>query len=53
MAIFEAANWEKLFEVFQDEEYVKTVIPDEETFLDRASSQAFPSTLVGVFDDPS
>ena len=53
MAIFEAATWDKLFEVFKDEEYVKTAIPDEEIFLDRSKTQAFPSTLVGVFDDPS
>ena len=53
MAIFEAANWDKLFEVFKDEEYVKTAIPDEEKFLDRSKNQALPSTLVGVFNDPS
>lgn len=53
MAIFEAASFEKIFEVFQDQEYIDTVIPDEENFLDRKKSQAFPATLATVFDEPS
>lgn len=53
MAIFEAATFEKIFEVFQDKEYIDTVIPDEEKFLDRNKSQAVPSTLATIFDEPS
>ena len=35
MAIFEAESSEKLWAVFQDEEYHKLVVPDEEKFLDK------------------
>ena len=53
MAIFEAVSWDKLTEVFTDQEYIDKVIPDEEKFLDRSRSQAFPSNMVDVFDDPT
>ena len=53
IAIFEGPSYEKIFETFQDEEYQKTVIPDEEKFLDRARSTAIPVDIVPVFDDPT
>lgn len=36
MAIFEAATSEQIWEIFQDEEYHKVVVPDEEKFLDKS-----------------
>lgn len=53
MAIFEAYSYEKIAECFQDEDYKKEVIPDEEKFLDRGRSMAFPADLVSVIDDPT
>jgi len=53
MAIFEASSYEKIFEVFTDEDYKKTVVPDEEKFLNKSKSLAFPADIVPVFDDPT
>ena len=53
MAIFEAISWDKLLEVFQDQEYQNVVVPDEEKFIDRKKALAFPSSVVPVFDDPT
>ena len=53
MAIFEAVSYEKIFECFTDDEYKKVVVPDEEKFLDRGKSLAFPAGIVNVFDDPT
>lgn len=53
IAVFEAPTYEKLFECFQDEDYKKTVVPDEEKFLDRARTTAFPVDIVPIFDDPT
>ncbi|KAL6717767.1 hypothetical protein ACLMJK_003852 [Lecanora helva] len=49
MAIFEAESSEKLWAVFQDEEYHKVAVPDEEKFMDRERSLAFPAEIVSVF----
>ncbi|KAI0702934.1 hypothetical protein C8T65DRAFT_655135 [Cerioporus squamosus] len=35
MAIFEAETMDKIAEVFQDEEYNRVVVPDEERFMSR------------------
>ena len=53
MAIFEAKSYERLFEIFSDEEYEKIVVPDEEKFLDRGKSVAFPLDIIPIFDDPT
>ena len=53
MATFEAASYEKIFECFQDEEYHKVVVPDEEKFIDKGRSKAFPVDIVDVIDDPT
>lgn len=53
MAIIEATSWDKLFEVFKEGEYLKTVVQDEENFIDLSKSQVFPSMLVGILDEPS
>lgn len=39
IAIFEAESVEKIYEVFQDEEYTRVVIPDEERFFIRKDVQ--------------
>jgi hypothetical protein len=53
MAIFEAKTYEKIYEIFIDEDYKKTVVPDEEQFLDRGKSLAMPLDIVPIFDDPT
>ena len=53
IAIFEAASYEKIFEVFADDDYKKIVIPDEERFLDRSKFTALPCDMAPVYDDPS
>jgi len=53
MAIFEAPTYEKIFKVFQDEDYNKIVVPDEERFLNRGKSLAFPADVIPIFDDPT
>ena len=53
MAIFEASSYQKIFEVFMDDDYKKIVVPDEEKFLDKSKSLAFPADVISVFDDPT
>ncbi|KAK4693959.1 hypothetical protein P7C71_g3529, partial [Lecanoromycetidae sp. Uapishka_2] len=53
VAIYEASSYEKLFECFEDEEFVKTVTPEEEKLLDGKRSLAFPVDIVSIFDDPT
>ena len=53
MAIFEAKSYKKIFEVFTDEDYKKTVVPDEEKFLDKGNSVAIPLDIVPIFDNPT
>lgn len=48
MAIFEGESYEKIMEVFTNEEYNRVVVPDEENFLDRKASVAVPLDLVPV-----
>ncbi|KAJ6576622.1 hypothetical protein DFH09DRAFT_1149881 [Mycena vulgaris] len=50
MAIFEAESYAKIFEVFQNEEYKRIVVPDEHKFVDREASQIFPLDLFTVID---
>ena len=52
-AIFEAESYEKIFACFMDDEYKTVVVPDEEKFINREKSMAFPSGLVSVIDKPT
>ena len=52
-ASFEGPSYEKIFECFQDEEYLNIVVPDEEKFLDKGRSFAIPVDIVPVFEDPT
>lgn len=52
IAIFEANTYEKMYEIFTDEDLKKTVVSDEEQFLDRGKSLAIPLDIVPIFDDP-
>lgn len=49
MAIFEAKSYKKIDEVFTDQDYKKTVAPDEEQFLDKGKSVAIPLDIVPIF----
>ncbi|KAF6227375.1 hypothetical protein HO133_008819 [Letharia lupina] len=51
MAIFEAPSYAMTAACFQDEEYQKIVVPDEENFLDRGRCFALAADLVPVLDD--
>ena len=53
MATFEAITWKKLFEVFQDKEYLDVVVPDEKIFLEKDKCVGLPLNIVSVVDDPS
>lgn len=53
IAIFEAPSYEKIFECFSDDDYKKVIVPDEEKFLDRSRTVAFPMDIVPIFDDPT
>ncbi|RDB24418.1 hypothetical protein Hypma_008455 [Hypsizygus marmoreus] len=44
----EGESYEKLFAVFQSEEYAKIVTPDEEKFIDRAKCQILPLDLASL-----
>ncbi|KAJ7131587.1 hypothetical protein C8R43DRAFT_1207626 [Mycena crocata] len=48
MVIFEGESYEKIFAVFQDAEYQKIIVPDEEKFLDRQSAHMLPLDLFTV-----
>ncbi|KAJ7131589.1 EthD domain-containing protein [Mycena crocata] len=50
MVIFEGESYAKIFAVFQDAEYQKIIVPDEEKFLDRQSAQMLPLDLFTVVD---
>ena len=39
----------KIYEVFTDEDYKKTVVPDEEQFLDKGKPVAIPLDIVPIF----
>lgn len=45
MTIFEANSLKKIAEVFTDEEYLRVVVPDEERFMDRKSTQIMVSKV--------
>ncbi|KAJ7903414.1 hypothetical protein B0H14DRAFT_3421638 [Mycena olivaceomarginata] len=50
MAIFEGESYAQIFEVFQNEEYQKVIVPDEQHFIDRLNCQMLPfdlNTVIG------
>ncbi|KAL9126145.1 MAG: hypothetical protein Q9217_004756 [Psora testacea] len=53
LATIEAASFDKLMEVFADQEYKNVVIPNEEKFMDRKRTMMFPANIVNIFDDPT
>ncbi|KAJ7364155.1 hypothetical protein DFH08DRAFT_267430 [Mycena albidolilacea] len=50
IAIFEAESYAKIFEVFQNEEYQKKIIPDNDVFLDAKGCQLLPLDVLTVVD---
>ncbi|KAJ7126869.1 hypothetical protein C8R44DRAFT_617351 [Mycena epipterygia] len=48
MAIFEGESYAKIFEVFQNEEYLRVVVPDEERFIDRAGCKMLTLDLFTI-----
>lgn len=48
MAIFEAESFEKIFEVFQSEEYQRVIVPDEQKFMAREKSQLIAGDLATI-----
>jgi len=53
IAIFEAPSYEKIMEVFADEEYKKVVKPEQEKCVDVKRITAFPCDLVDIFNEPT
>ncbi|CDO76181.1 hypothetical protein BN946_scf185037.g4 [Trametes cinnabarina] len=50
VASFEADSPEKILEIFDDEEYLRVVAPDEDKFVDRPSMQVLGGYYVTIFE---
>ncbi|KAJ6571157.1 hypothetical protein B0H19DRAFT_1129310 [Mycena capillaripes] len=50
MAIFEAESYEKLMEIFTNEEFLKVVIPDAGKVMDASDLQFMPLDLITPVD---
>ena len=50
IAIFEATSLDKIFEIFQDEEYLRVVVPDEQNFFDHENAQILAGPFATVID---
>ncbi|TBU29488.1 hypothetical protein BD309DRAFT_149752 [Dichomitus squalens] len=50
IAIFEATTLEKIFEIFQDEEYLRVVVPDELKFFDHENAQILAGPFATIID---
>lgn len=50
IAIFEATSLDKIFEIFQDEEYLRVVVPDEHNFFDHESAQILAGPFATIID---
>ncbi|TFK85354.1 hypothetical protein K466DRAFT_646909 [Polyporus arcularius HHB13444] len=50
IAIFEATSLDKIFEVFQDEEYLRVVVPDEHNFFDPEKAQILAGPFATIID---
>lgn len=49
-AVFEAESYEKILEIFDSEEYKRTVYLDEDKFIERGKCIFFPGSLVTYID---
>ncbi|KAK0501019.1 hypothetical protein EDD18DRAFT_1348458 [Armillaria luteobubalina] len=50
MALLEAESFEKIFAIFQSEEYMTTIGPYEDQFLQRKAAQIFPLKFAVFLD---
>ncbi len=50
IAIFEATSLDKIFEIFQDEEYLRVVVPDEVNFFDHENAQILAGPFATIID---
>ena len=50
LAVLEAESPEKILEIFQDEEYLRVVAPDESVVCDRAGSYILAGHYVTLFE---
>ena len=50
IAIFEATSLDKIFEIFQDEEYRRVVVPDELNFFDHENAQILAGPFATIID---
>ena len=50
IAIFEATSLDKIFEIFQDEEYLRVVVPDEHKFFDHENAQILAGPFATIID---
>ncbi|KAI0330151.1 hypothetical protein GY45DRAFT_1324034 [Cubamyces sp. BRFM 1775] len=50
LAVLEAESPEKILEIFQDEEYLRVVAPDESVVCDRAGSYILAGYYVTLFE---
>ncbi|KAI1796519.1 hypothetical protein LXA43DRAFT_987989 [Ganoderma leucocontextum] len=50
IAIFEATSLDKIFEIFQDEEYLRAVVPDELNFFDHENAQILAGPFATIID---
>lgn len=50
IAIFEATSLDKIFEIFQDEEYLRVVVPDEHNFFDHENAQILAGPFATIID---
>ncbi|RPD63987.1 hypothetical protein L227DRAFT_521254 [Lentinus tigrinus ALCF2SS1-6] len=50
IAIFEATSLDKIFEIFQDEEYLRVVVPDELNFFDHEKAQILAGPFASIID---
>ncbi|KAI0326539.1 hypothetical protein GY45DRAFT_1258785 [Cubamyces sp. BRFM 1775] len=50
IAIFEATSLDKIFDIFQDEEYLRVVVPDEHKFFDHENAQILAGPFATIID---
>ncbi|KAI0829731.1 hypothetical protein BC628DRAFT_1408560 [Trametes gibbosa] len=50
IAVFEATSLDKIFEIFQDEEYLRVVVPDEHKFFDHENAQILAGPFATIID---
>ncbi|KAI0633464.1 hypothetical protein C8Q77DRAFT_1073323 [Trametes polyzona] len=50
IAIFEATSIDKILEIFEDEEYLRVVVPDEQEFFDPEKAQILAGPFASIID---